>query len=46
MKAVIFGIVLTLIALGLVHRRKGKWYDYMVAVILGIIVTLGFMISE
>ena len=46
MKAIIFGIILTAIGLGLVNRNKGKWYDYVVAVILGGIVALGLMISE
>jgi len=46
MKAIIFGIILTAIAIGLVYRNKGKWYDYVVAVILGCIIAIGLMISE
>lgn len=46
MKEILFSIVLTSIAIGLVYRNKGKWYDYVVAVILGSIVAIGLMISE
>jgi hypothetical protein len=46
MKAIIFGIILTAIGLGLVNRNKGMWYDYVAAVIIGVIITLGLMISE
>jgi hypothetical protein len=46
MKEIIFGIILTVIGFGLVYRNKGKWYDYIVAVILGGIIAIGLMISE
>ena len=46
MKAIIFGIILTAIGLGLVNRNNGKWYEYVAAAIIGIILTLGFLISE
>ena len=46
MKAIIFGIMLTAIGLGLVNRNKGKWYEYVATVIIGVILTFALMISE
>jgi len=38
---IIIGLFLTIAAAELVRRGKGKWYEYMAVVILGVLVTLG-----
>lgn len=44
MKALITGIVLTIIALGLIHRNHGKWYEYVAAIIIGCFVIIGLLL--
>ena len=39
---IIIGIIVTIIGLGLVYRDKGRWYEYVVAIIIGCFVCLGF----
>ena len=41
MAAVIIGIFLTVAGIELARRDGGKWYEYIAAVIIGILVTIG-----
>lgn len=38
---ILIGILLTLIGIGLAYRDKGKWYEYLAALVIGCLVTIG-----
>jgi len=40
---ILIGIFVTLIAIGLIHRDKGKWYEYLAAIVIGLLATVGLL---
>ena len=43
---IIIGIILSLLALSMVYKRKGRWYDYLAVVILSAIATIALMLVQ